>query len=671
MGNKGKKQRIGVYICHCGGNISDYVDVEQLRDIMAREESVEIARDVMFACADSSQKDMVKAIQDHNLDGIVVASCSPKLHLHTFRNVAKRAGLNPYNYVQVNVREQCSWAHSDHPDEASLKAAGLIRAGISRVSRSEALEPVRIQALRSVMIIGAGVAGMRAAIELARMGNEVFLVEKEQETGGHVAGWNSLYPSGVSGKELTGNMLEQIRQYPSIKLFTGANVENVTGNLGNFSVGIRILRQKEENLKLSAGAILITTGFNPNIPDPELFGYGKSESIVTLPEFKKFLEDHHGKGVKKLLVSGKEIRSIAFIYCVGMRQNNGPNRYCSRTCCTSTMHASLELNKHFSHVKSIHIYRDIRTYGKQEVLYEQASKQGDLFLMYKEKDPPVMTVDGEGVTVAVTDHLTAKKKLELRPDLVVLVTGMEPRDDSKEIASLLKIPIGNDRFFNEIHPKLRPVETVINGVFLGGSCQGPKNITESIQSALSASAKINALLCRESIEMEPIIAKINEEVCTWCGKCAGVCDYEAILQMETNGKVIAGVNSATCTGCGICAPVCPVDAIEVAQYSNAEIESMIDGFMKPVLLEEKAVEVKNTGESGKGLMKEYPGIWKEILKQVEQEPLTIPQIASQMKQSRDHITYHVMTMNKYRILEPAGMDEDDAYYLYTPKNRSL
>ena len=666
MGKEEKKQRIGVYICHCGGNISDYVDVEQLRDMMESEESVAISKNVMFACADSNQKEMIKDIEENNLDGIVVASCSPKLHLHTFRNVAERAGLNPYNYVQVNVREQCSWAHSDHPDQASVKAAGLIRAGIKRVACSEALEPVKITARKSVVVVGAGVAGMRAAIELAHMGNEVFLVEKEAVAGGQVAAWNSLYPTNASGRELVNKMVQQIGEIPAIKLFTQTTIKNVSGSLGNFTVEVSIRHEEEETLKLPAGAILVTTGFDPNIPVNGQFGYGTSNRIITLPEFKNRLEDSSDT----LVIEGKEIRSVAFIYCVGMRERKGENKYCSRTCCTTTMHTSLELHKKFSDVKSMHLYRDIRTYGKQEVLYDQASKQGDLFLMYKENEPPDVTLDDNQLKIEITDFLTSSRKLELEPDLIVLVTGMEARSDSNQVAQLLKIPIGNDKFFNEIHPKLRPVETVINGIFLGGSCQGPKNITESVQSSLSAAAKINALLCKESLELEPIVARIDEKVCAWCGKCAEVCDYDAIFQIETAGKVVASVNEAKCTGCGICAPVCEPDAIEVAQYTNEEIESMIDGFMEPVKLEEKeAEEGGEEASAGEKLMKEYPEIWHEILGHIDKEPLTIPQIAGQMDRESDLITYHVMTMNKYHILQPAGTDEDQEYFLYTPKIR--
>ena len=218
-----KKERIGVYICHCGGNISDYVDVSQLSEIMKDEAGVVVAKDVMFACADSNQKEMISDIQDQKLDAIVVASCSPKLHLHTFRNVAKRAGINAYNYTQVNIREQCSWAHSDTPKEASLKAAGLIRAGINKVANSEALENIEVSSTRAVVILGGGIAGMRAAINLAKMGNNVYLVEKEKTLGGHVAQWGELYISGQTGKNIIATLIDEIKRLSNITVFTLAS----------------------------------------------------------------------------------------------------------------------------------------------------------------------------------------------------------------------------------------------------------------------------------------------------------------------------------------------------------------------------------------------------------------------------------------------------------------
>ena len=259
---------------------------------------------------------------------------------------------------------------------------------------------------------------------------------------------------------------------------------------------------------------------------------------------------------------------MAFIYCVGNRQKKGDNKYCSRQCCTSTIHTSLQLKERYKDIQMYHVYRDIRTYGKQEILYAKSSKQGDLYLKYEEKEMPVVEKDGKATVVKVKDYLTAKKEMEIEADLVVLVTGMVAREDSTHISELFKIPIGRDKFFNEIHPKLKPVETVIKGVYIGGTCQGPKNVSESVQSSLAGASKITALLKSGTVAVDPIIARVDREACTWCGKCADVCDYGALKVIEVDGKKVAQVNDAVCTGCGICAPICPENAIEIAQYTD-------------------------------------------------------------------------------------------------------
>jgi heterodisulfide reductase subunit A len=664
MEEQKKKQRIGVYICHCGGNISDYVDVEQLRDIVGQEENVAVSKNVMFACADSNQKEMIKDIQEKHLDGIVVASCSPKLHLHTFRGVAERAGLNPYNYVQVNIREQCSWAHSDHPEQASYKAAGLIRAGIRRVSSSEALTNIEVKATKAVVVIGAGVAGMRAAIDLARMGNQVVIVEKEPLAGGQMAGKGPVFPTNQKGQELVDKLLEQIRMLSKINLFTSASVDKVTGSIGNFKVDVRVNGTPGEVMSFPAGAILVTTGYESYVPKEGEFGFTEGSRVITLKEFDRLVDSSNGS----LSYQRKPVKTIAYIYCVGMRQTKGENKYCSRSCCTAAIHSSLVVHEKFSGVKAFHLYRDIRTYGKNEILYEKSSKSGDTYLMYQEKDPPAVVQNGNTLNIKVKDSLTKKRELELEADLVVLVTGMIPRSDSQDIANKLKIPIGNDKFFNEIHPKLRPVETVINGVFLGGSCQGPKNITESVQSAMAASAKINAIIRKDTLELEPIVARIDAEACTWCGKCQEVCEYDPIFQIETNGKVVASVNSPVCKGCGICAPICPADAIDIAQYTNDEIEGMIDGFSQQVDLKVEKGKAGQEGEGVEGGMKDFPQIWKSIMENLSDEPKTIPQIAANLTLPAELITWHLMTMNKYYIVEAAGIDDNDEYYLYQLKN---
>lgn len=660
------RERIGVYICHCGGNISDYVDVEELGRMLAEEDGVVISKDVMFACADSNQKQMVADIQELKLDAIVVASCSPKLHLHTFRGVADRAGLNPSNYVQVNIREQCSWPHSDHPKEATVKAVGLIRAGIKRVTHSEALENIEIPVVRAALVIGAGVAGMRAAIDLARLGNEVYLIEKDSTVGGRVAGTGRVFMSGHPGRELVEQLHHDIREMSNIKVFTNTVVEKVGGSLGNFQVGVTVnTMPNAEKMTLNVGAVLVTTGMDTYKPAENEYGFGASPRIMTLPEFDQWLSQSGDSP----LIENKPVRKVAYIYCVGNRQKKGENKYCSRMCCTAAIHTALQLKEKFPAIINYHLFRDIRTYGKQEILYEKSSKQGDIYVRWDEKEPPHVEVVNGMVHLKVKDYLTSKKELELPVDLLVLVTGAVARSDSKAIAEVFKIPVGGDRFFNEIHPKLKPVETVIKGVYIGGSCQGPKNITESVQSALSAVAKMNALLGGGTVSLDPIVARVDHAICTWCGKCAEACDYDALKEEEVNGKKVAVVNKATCAGCGICAPVCPVDAIELAQYTNPEIEGMIDGFMAEVVMKAKEGPQEVKEEGPRVTMKEYPPIWKEIEKVLAEGSRSIPQITEQTGRPANEITWHLMTMNKYGVVMPDGFDDSEMYFKYKLKNQ--
>jgi heterodisulfide reductase subunit A len=731
------KERIGIYICHCGGNISDYVDVEEIGKMLKEEDGVVISKDVMFACADSNQKEMVQDIIDNKLDAIVVASCSPKLHLHTFKGVAERAGLDPTNYVQVNIREQCSWPHSDQPREASVKAMGLIRAGMNRVSHSESLDNIEITVKKSVLIVGAGIAGMKAAIDLARLGNEVYLIEKDYFVGGHIAQSDNLFMSGQKGKEIVSNLYKEVKSFKNITVFTGVEVEKVTGSVGNFAIDIKIkprfikqkadfelvkkameecnaftdddfnlgiikrkgiyknypealpdlpvvvvdaikdekallekyatcfdLNQKDELLSLTAGGVLIATGYDSYQPIEGEYGYKTVPNVITLPEFNRMIE----LNPNGLIHNGNKVKKVAFIYCVGNRQTKGDNKYCSRQCCSAAINTSLQIKEKYDDITAFHLFRDIRTYGKQEILYEKSSKQGDIYIRFDEKEPPKVELQGKKALVKVKDYLTAKKELELEADLVVLVTGMVSRVDSKHISEKFKIPIGTDKFFNEIHPKLKPVETVIKGVFIGGSCQGPKNVTESVQSSLSAAAKINALLKSGTISLEPVIARVDSSLCIWCGKCAKVCEYDAVMEVEFEGKQIAQINKAVCTGCGICAPICPYNAIEIAQFTDLEIESMIDGFMQKIEFNVRAAEEEKAEEKEVLMMKEFPQIWKNIFKSMEQNKKTIPQIAEELNVSTDIITYHVMTMNKYSIVLADGMDAKEEYYYYTKKN---
>lgn len=572
------KERLGVYICHCGGNISDYVDVEKVRAAVEHEQGVVIAKTTMFACSDTNQTDMVQDIHEHNLDGVIVASCSPKLHLTTFRNVTERGDLNKYTYVHANIREQASWAHSDDKLGATEKAIRLVKAAIAKSRYADPLFPNQFEAEKTIAVIGGGIAGMKAALSLAEKKSNVILIEKGNRLGGHTAEWGSLFMTDEKGFELTARIESDLRKYNNVTILTGAEVTDTKGSIGNFELKIRRRPQKEDDpmeiIELHVGSIVVATGYDHYLPKQGEYGFGTSETVITLPEFKQLVDKSAGKSLD---FNGKKINNIAYVYCVGSRQNEGENTYCSRFCCTSVIHTAIEAKKKFKGIQNIHLTRGIRTYGKQELLYAESLQMGDLYLQFDEHNLPEIRTEGKKTVVTVKDILSAGKEMEMEVDLVVLVTGMVPRADHS-IGTMLKLPKGRDRFFNEIHMKLRPVETVIDGVTIAGTCQGPKNISESVNSALSAATKSFSYISKGTLETEPIIAEIDQNICSWCDKCSNACPFDAIEQIETGGRKVASVNPMVCKGCGMCAPVCPVDAINLIGYTSEEMMSMIDAL---------------------------------------------------------------------------------------------
>lgn len=642
------ERRVGVYICHCGGNISDHVDVERVRGEVEKELGVTVAKTSMFTCSDASQQEIIEDIEENNLDGMVVASCSPKLHLFTFRGVAERAGLNPFQYVQVNIREQASWPHSDDNEGATRKAIGLVRGGVEKVKRTEPLEPIRVTSVKRALIVGAGIAGMRAAVEMADLGVEVFLIERASFVGGAVARLGVMYPSGKRGDEVIARLIEEITKRDTITVFTNTELVAKKGYIGNFDVTLKIrprhvttgggdftaaidscpvevpdehnrgltkrkaiyraypgaypsrpaidlenctkcelcrearpdaidFEEQDDEIRLNVGAIITATGFDDYEPAGNEYGYG-TEGVVTLPAFERMVDLADGR----LMHNGREVNTVVFIYCVGSRQSrdveNG-NHYCSRYCCNAAVGASRTAAAKFDGLTAYHIYRDIRTYGKFELLYEDASRGGAVFVRFDEKAPPTVRSDGNGLLVSVKDLLTAGEEIEIPADLVVLATGMVPRENEL-LTAALRLPLGSDGFYNEIHPKLRPVETVIDGVYIGGCCQGPRNSSESIVSALSAVSKAASLLVKGYVDLQPFIAYVEEDLCTWCGECEKACPYSAIEKVAPGGREIARVRDMLCKGCGACLPVCPYDATQLKGYTDDQIMSMIEAFVE-------------------------------------------------------------------------------------------
>ncbi len=597
------RRRLGVYVCHCGGNISDYVDVEKVVDAVKDEADVVVTRDAMFTCSDATQQEIEKDIGEHGLDGLVVASCSPKLHTFTFRGVARRAGLNPYRYTQVNLREQCSWAHTDDREGATRKAVSLVRAGIARTRLTESLDPTEVQTVGRALVVGGGVAGMRAAIGLADIGLGVFLVEREAQLGGWVGSFGPTFPHGQSGTSLVERLRTEIARRASITVLTETEVIAKSGTFGNYTVTVRA---RGEAITLEVGQVIVSTGYDTYHPQPGEYGYGAA-GVLTLPEFRRLLDTTEGP----LTPGDRSIRSIAYIYCVGNR--NAEHPYCSRFCCTAAVHASLLTADRAAGVRQYHLYRDLRAYGRHELMLDESRERGSLYLKFAEDDPPVVERDGECLRVTLHDLLTGGEELALSVDLVVLVTAAVPRENG-ELISVLKLPIGRDGFFNEIHPKLRPVETVVDGLMIAGACQGPKTIDESVAAGLAAVTQAGVVLKRGVVELDPQIAVVNPSLCTGCAACVESCPFGAITMIpcpaplarlggdgagqaagaafvagEADGSdghsgpaLVAAIDAAGCKGCGGCTPICPAAAIDLRGYSDAQLRTMIEALAEEV-----------------------------------------------------------------------------------------
>jgi heterodisulfide reductase subunit A len=572
-------RRLGVFICYCGGNISDFVDVEKVRGIVEKEDSVLIAGTNMFTCSDAAQQEMIEHIKEQKLDGVVIASCSPKLHLNTFRAMAERAGLNPYQYIQVNLREQCSWAHTHNMESATEKAVRLVRAGIAAARLSRPLQKQRVKTIPEVLVVGAGVAGLRAALSLSDIGITVHIIEKSSQAGGMIVKFGAMFPNNKRGNEIIDTLLDEISKRRNIKLFTDAELVEKSGSVGNFSV--KILVKDKDTITLNVGSIIVATGFESYMPEKDEFGFGL-DGVVTLSEYKELLANSRD-GLK---YKGRDVNTISYIYCVGSREHlkgENPNLYCSRYCCSAATHASICAHELNPAINQFHLYRDVRTYGKYEMLYDKALGQGSVYLCYSEEKPPQVSSDNGRLKVLVKDQLTNGEEIEIESDLVVLVTGMVPRENAKLI-DVVKLPVGKDGFFNEIHPKLRPVETVIDGIFIAGAAQSPKTMAESITSSMAAVAKSTALLLKGYVDLEPFVANVDSELCTWCGACREVCPYDAIAPTKLpDGKEIAEINTILCKGEGACVAVCPRQAITVEGFSNEQVDSMIDAMAKAVV----------------------------------------------------------------------------------------
>jgi len=391
-----------------------------------------------------------------------------------------------------------------------------------------------------------------------------------------VSRFGPMYPHGRDGRELIATLVAEVRRRPSITVLTGAEVVGKSGSFGNYRVSVRVGEPGAGAIEVSAGSIVVATGFDSYQPETGEFGHG-IDGVVTLPEFKELVDASSGP----LAWHGRPVRSLAYVYCVGSRGTAGcANEYCSRFCCAATVQTSVQVAGLDPSIRQFHLYRDMRTYGKFEPLYTESRKAGSVFLKYAPEAPPAIArTEEDGLTVTIRDLLTANEELAIPVDLVVLVTGMVPRAN-EELVGVLKLPAGSDGFFNEIHPKLRPVETVVDGVLIAGACQGPKTSGESVASGLAAVTQSASVLKKGYTELDPLVAIVDPDSCTACGDCLTACPYDAISMTEERVRHFAVISPTGCKGCGGCVPICPENAIDLLGYTDAQITAMIDNLVE-------------------------------------------------------------------------------------------
>ncbi len=620
------QEKIGVYICHCGGNISDHVDVHQLEENVKNLPGVTVTHNNSFMCSDPGQELIQNDIKDGKINRVVVASCAPALHEETFRNAIKRAEMNQYLYEHANIREQVSWVHDGAP--ATNKATCLVAAAIAKARQLEALEPIRVEAKNHTVVIGGGIAGMRAACDLSRRGIQVALVEKSAFLGGQTAQLDELLPTGEKAPELITQLAKEVLDDEQITVYTCAEIVASSGYVGNFQL---ILKQqspetesdrerlayytkakkpngprnacvpfagvlpldvldvpsKNSEITLDTGAIVLATGFKTFEPHQGQYGYGDNREVITLPHLIELLAQNHSSG-GQMVLQGRQIRRVAMIHCVGSRQIDGfdepnadgkLNEYCSRVCCGATLQAASLIRERFPETHVFEFYRDIRTYGRgHEEYYERASNNNVLFFRFDGEEAPVVTHNNGGqypLSIKVNDMLTFNEEIEVQIDLVVLAVGMEPSKVS-DLVEMMKLPVGADHFLQEVHPKLRPVELANTGILLAGTCQAPMDTGEACAAAQAASVKVSNLLTRGHIELDPFVADVDEERCTGQGACMKACPIDDAVVLVAKK---AQVNPALCTGCGICVAACDANAIDIKGWKLEQYESMVDAIL--------------------------------------------------------------------------------------------
>ena len=561
-----EEPRIGVFVCHCGINIGGVVNVPAVVEYAKTLPNVVYAEANLYTCSQDTQKLIAEKIKQNKLNRVIVASCTPRTHEPLFRETVQEAGLNQYLFEMTNIRDQCSWVHMHEPKEATKKARDLVRSVVAKAKLMKPLEKPLINITPVALVIGGGVSGMTAALELSKQGFQVHLVEKEKELGGHMRTIQYLLEKEDDPKKKLDALVKAVMENDKIQVYTCAEVVDVYGFVGNFKSKIRQQNSKEKEVE--HGVVIVATGAVEYKPTEYL--YGKDPRIMTQHE------------LEQEIANGKfRAKNVVMIQCVGARNEERPN--CSRICCGQAVKNALKIKESNPETEVYVLYKDLRAYGFKEDYYRDAAMKGVIFVNYDDERKPQVTNENGKLKVTFWEPVI-KEEVDVEPDVVVLSAATIPNPGNKHVAEMLKVPLTKDGSFLEAHMKLRPVDFATEGVFLCGMAHSPKYVDESIAQACAAAARATTILSRDKLEMEGIIANVNEDLCSGCRICEYLCPYGAVEMKDKEGKPIAHMIEALCKGCGACGTACPTKAITMGHFTTEEILAQV----KAALVEVKA-----------------------------------------------------------------------------------
>lgn len=561
--------RIGVFICHCGINIASVVDIDKVVAAAKEMPFVAYAENAIYACADNTQDRIKELIEEHKLNRLLVASCTPRTHEALFRDTARECGLNPFLVDMANIRDQCSWVHSDDPNAATEKAIDLVRMATGRSARLTSLTSEELPVNQAALVLGGGPSGMTSAISLANQGFRVHLVEKTDALGGKL--------KGSTETELLSRLTGMVQKHPLITTYLSSKLDTLAGHIGEFESEIEM---PEGRKKVEHGALIVAIGGTEYVPTEYL--YGRDARVVTQRELEKKVM---GSGLS--VMGNPETQNpqptthsptVAMIQCVGSRNEERP--FCSRSCCTDAVKNAIRIKEQTPDANVIVLYRDMRTYGSNELLYQKARQLGVLFVRYDPEQAPEVTNDG-ALRIRFTEP-DLGMPMDLPVDLLVLSVGTSPAVDNSEVSDLAKIPINADGFFLEAHVKLRPVDFASEGIFLCGSAHSPKTTIENMQQGRAAAGRAATILSKKTMLIGGQVSRVDVRKCVSCLTCVKVCPYDAPEVSALNGKNRVEIQAAKCMGCGSCAAACPAKAIQLGHFTDKQVEAAIEALLEVI-----------------------------------------------------------------------------------------